>query len=381
MVQTGLEIVADEDMPMVDLLFGRFGKLTTLPGREISSAHLTNTDVLLVRSVTSVNEELLSGSNVKFVGSGTIGVDHVDTDYLAEHDIIFAAAPGCNASAVVQYVLSAVCRLMPNWQSKSVGIVGCGSVGGRLYTMLSSLGISCLRYDPFLDTKDFRLNTFDDILACDIISLHTPLTVRGPYPSYHLFNQHVLSSLRPGTVLINAARGDVIDNQALLSVLSSGTDLSVALDVWSQEPDINIQLMERVSIATPHIAGHSLEGKIKGTVMVFDAFLEWIGELWNHDEITQLGNILLEGEKRALNEVILASYDVNRDTVRMRDAMCRHTETIGVVFDRLRREYPLRREFSSTKISPRGLSSQDMEKLSLLGFSFDDIPPEILRVD
>lgn len=381
MVQTGLEIVADEDMPMVDLLFGRFGKLTTLPGREISSAHLTNTDVLLVRSVTSVNEELLSGSNVKFVGSGTIGVDHVDTDYLAEHDIIFAAAPGCNASAVVQYVLSAVCRLMPNWQSKSVGIVGCGSVGGRLYTMLSSLGISCLRYDPFLDTKDFRLNTFDDILACDIISLHTPLTVRGPYPSYHLFNQHVLSSLRPGTVLINAARGDVIDNQALLSVLSSGTDLSVALDVWSQEPDINIQLMERVSIATPHIAGHSLEGKIKGTVMVFDAFLEWIGELWNHDEITQLGNILLEGEKRALNEVILASYDVNRDTVRMRDAMCRHTETTGVVFDRLRREYPLRREFSSTKISPRGLSSQDMEKLSLLGFSFDDIPPEILRVD
>ena len=376
MEEGGLNIVADEDMPMVKSLFGPFGNVKTCPGREISSAHLTEADVLLVRSVTSVNHELLNGSKVKFVGSATIGVDHVDTTYLSDNNISFAAAPGCNADAVIQYVLSAICRLAPNWQHKSVGIVGCGNVGGRLYTLLSSLGISCLGYDPFLDSKEFRSTTFEDILACDIICLHTPLTTQGAYPTYHLFDQSVLGRLNPGTVLINAGRGDVIDNQALLSVLSSGTELSVALDVWSQEPNIDPQLMELISVATPHIAGHSLEGKIKGTTMVFDSFLDWIGEHCNRSPMTQFDAVALEGNNQTLNEVILASYDVLEDATRMRKAMSNRSESVAMVFDRLRREYPLRREFSSTLVSNKALASQDIEKLSLLGFSFDGIRPE-----
>jgi erythronate-4-phosphate dehydrogenase len=381
MEEGGLNIVADEDMPMVKSLFGPFGNVTTCPGREISSAHLTEADVLLVRSVTSVNHELLNGSKVKFVGSATIGVDHVDTTYLSDNNISFAAAPGCNADAVIQYVLSAICRLEPNWQHKSVGIVGCGNVGGRLYTLLWSLGISCLGYDPFLDSQEFRSTTFEDILACDIICLHTPLTTQGAYPTYHLFDQSVLRRLRPGTALINAGRGDVIDNQALLSVLSSGAELSVALDVWSQEPNIDPQLMELVSVATPHIAGHSLEGKIKGTTMVFDSFLDWIGQHCNRSPMTQLDAVALEGNNQTLNELILASYDVLEDATRMRKAMSNRSESVAMVFDRLRREYPLRREFSSTLVSNKALTSQDIEKLSLLGFSFDDIRPEISTDD
>jgi erythronate-4-phosphate dehydrogenase len=181
--------------------------------------------------------------------------------------------------------------------------------------------------------------------------------------------------------LINAGRGDVIDNQALLSVLSSGAELSVALDVWSQEPNIDPQLMELVSVATPHIAGHSLEGKIKGTTMVFDSFLDWIGQHCNRSPMTQLDAVALEGNNQTLNELILASYDVLEDATRMRKAMSNRSESVAMVFDRLRREYPLRREFSSTLVSNKALTSQDIEKLSLLGFSFDDIRPEISTDD
>lgn len=366
-----LIIVADEDMPLVHSLFSFFGRVTLVPGREICSAQVKDADVLLVRSVTQVNERLLEGSNVKFVGSATIGIDHVDIGYLSDNGIGFAAAPGCNANAVIDYVLSVMCRLQPDWWDKTIGIIGCGNVGGRLYRLLSSMGVSCRGYDPYLSSSDFHSARFEQVLKSDIVCLHTPLTTEGSYPTYHLFNDSVLNGLHPGTVLINAGRGDVIDNAALLKVLSGGANLSVALDVWAGEPDIDCQLVERVSIATPHIAGHSLEGKLKGTTMVFDAFLNWIDQDYDHSKITQLQAVAITADIDSINDAILACYDVCDDDKRMRE-MLSSTDSTAVIFDRLRRDYPLRREIGSTMLSCQKLSVSEVENLMRLGFSFDD---------
>lgn len=265
-------LVADQNMPLVEALFSHFFEVQLLPGREITAQSIEGAEVLLVRSVTPVNQSLLAGSSVRFVGSATAGTDHVDLDYLAKNHIQFAHAPGCNAHAVVQYVLSVLCCLKPQWQQCRVGIVGCGNVGGLLYRQLCALGVQCRVYDPFLDSADIPdLCSFEQVLDCEIISVHTPLTTSGPYPTHHMFDRQTLQQIKSTSLLINAGRGGVIDNIALLSLLKQRSGLQVALDVWESEPQIDTELLDLVAIATPHIAGYSYEGKIRGTQMLFDS--------------------------------------------------------------------------------------------------------------
>ena len=374
-----MKIVADQNMPLVEELFGRFGKAELLPGRDISAADLADADVLLVRSVTQVNEHLLAGSTVKFVGSATIGTDHIDCDYLSEKAISFAHAPGCNARAVVQYDLSVFCRLQPDWRTKEIGIIGCGNVGGRLYLTLKALGVSCRVYDPFLtQEKVADLVDFADVLETEIICLHTPYTTDGPYPTHHLFDRQALEKLKPGTLLLNAGRGAVIDNAALLDLLEKGADISVALDVWEGEPDLNLQLMNKVNLATPHIAGYSREGKEGGTRMVFEAFCRW-------RNAPGFAPLQFPFEQKELlradtvNQAIIESYDVSRDDQCMREAMeslkrqgIESAQTVAQVFDRLRRDYPQRREFSHFKvygIDDREGEKGDLDALKAIGFT------------
>ena len=206
-----LKIVADENMPVVDTLFGGLGQVTRLPGRALTAEQVADADVLLVRSVTRVDSNLIENSRVRFVGSATIGTDHIDRGYLAKRGIAFANAPGCNAEAVVDYVLATLCRLQPNWLNASVGIIGGGNVGGRLYRRLRALDVDCLCYDPFLDASEQPdLVSFEEVLGADVLCLHTPLTTTGPYPSYHLLNGGVLAKLAADTLIINAGRGGAI---------------------------------------------------------------------------------------------------------------------------------------------------------------------------
>ncbi len=379
-----LKIVADQNMLMVDELFGHLGSIEYIPGRQITTADIADADVLLVRSVTRVDEPLLKGSSVAFVGSATIGTDHVDQDYLQQRGIRFAHAPGCNANAVVQYDLSVLSNLQSDWLNCTLGIVGCGNVGGRVYRMLKNLGVKCRVYDPFLTLADNPdLVDFDTLLTADIICLHTPLTTDGEFPTKHLFNADVLARLAENTLLINAGRGAVIDNAALLSLLETGSKLRVALDVWEPEPNVNCQLLERVQLATPHIAGYSREGKVRGTEMLAEAFYQWReGRTLDlkEDALTEFEGISLRGE--SLSKIILASYDVADDDRRMREAMmCEGSEreasnspterksgsveSVAEAFDRLRKEYPQRHEFSyfSAEV-PEYLR----EKVRLLGF-------------
>ena len=335
-------------MPMVDHFFAELGTITYLPGRTITAADVADADLLLVRSITEVNQSLLDGSSVAFVGSATIGTDHVDQAYLKAQGIGFAHAPGCNADAVVQYDLSVLSRLQPNWLQSTVAIVGCGNVGSRLYRSLTNLGVHCRVYDPFLgaDSSVNRVD-FKAVLDAQVICLHTPLTQSGSHPTEHLFNADVLSQLDESTLLINAGRGAVIDNLALLARLQSGSALRVALDVWEHEPRINLKLLDRVALATPHIAGHSLEGKLRGTQMLATAYQAWA----NHEQISEIQEpaITVDSPSKTLvaetlSELILASYDVSQDDARFRAALQSSAAT-GETFDLLRKQYPERHEF------------------------------------
>ena len=374
-----LKIIADENMPLVHELFGHYGSVTLIPGRSIRAEDVIDADVLLVRSVTVVNQELLQGSSVKFVGSATIGIDHVDTNFLRTAGIRFAFAPGCNAKAVVQYDLSVMSRLVPDWVNKTVGIIGCGNVGTRLYSTLSALDVSCRIYDPFLSmNSSLPLHNFNDVLEADIVCLHTPLTYEGLFPTYHMIDRAAINRLIPGALLISAGRGEVVDTEALLEILRSGKPLSVALDVWESEPDICPNLLRHVSLGTPHIAGYSLEGKINGTTMVFDDFLDWIGAQEDYSARLSIEPVTISSPNiNSVNRAILASYDVFADDKRMRKALSglvKNTSQQRGMFDALRREYPVRREFGSTIVDtyPQSEWGEMQRDLELLGFLMSD---------
>lgn len=371
-----LVIVADENIPQVDRYFSRFAEVRLVNGRQLRANDLHDADALLVRSVTQVNAALLSGTPVRFVGSATIGKDHVDLPYLAEQGIGFANAPGCNANSVVQYVLTALFTLQGTQLFNSkVAVLGCGNVGSSLYRKLRQLDIDCIAYDPYLEGRaNVRFGSFEQVLNADVICLHTPLEKHTRFPTYHLFDQTVINQLRPGTILLNAGRGAVIDNQALLERMQDSADLRLVLDVWEHEPEILQALLDVVDIATPHIAGYSYEGKLKGTQMIFQACMEFfeIGLEWPEPEGE--GSTVLDASTWAhmeqLPELLQEIYDIRMDDAHLRDSQKSENTTLerGLAFDRLRKTYPQRREFDHYRL--RGVQDEVLKRrLSQLGFS------------
>ena len=349
-----MKIIADENMPLVRELFDQYGDVTCLPGRSICAEDVRDADVLLVRSITRVDRTLLAGSAVRFVGSATIGVDHIDQDYLAERGVGFSNAPGCNANAVVDYVCAALCALQVDWRAlcsgkQTVGIIGCGNVGGRLYRRLKALGITVRCYDPFLAVQQNPdLTGLGRVLECDVISMHTPHTSDGPYPTRHMLSAGQLARLKAGTVLINAGRGPAIDNSALLQRLQQGVDLRVVLDVWEAEPEVPSALLQQVALATPHIAGYSVQGKLNGAVMIRDALLRWLGEPGSTGQTDEIRRSL---GASGFSEAVLAAYDIREDDRRMRTALAEPVSPKGEIFDQLRKTYPHRHEFSRFRVA------------------------------
>ncbi|MDC0726298.1 4-phosphoerythronate dehydrogenase PdxB [Phytobacter diazotrophicus] len=351
-----MKILVDENMPYAGDLFRRLGEVKAVPGRPIPAAELADADALMVRSVTKVNEALLSGTPIKFVGTATAGTDHVDEQWLQQAGIGFSAAPGCNAIAVVEYVFSSLMLLAErdgfDLRDRTVGIVGVGNVGGRLQARLEAWGVRTLLCDPPRadrgDEGDF-LPLDALVREADVLTFHTPLFKDGPYKSWHLADEEVISRLKPGAILINACRGPVVDNAALLRRLEAGQPLSVILDVWEPEPDLDVALLAKVDIGTAHIAGYTLEGKARGTTQVFEAFSDFIGKRQQVALDTLLpapefGRITLHGplDQSILKRLIHLVYDVRRD-----DALLRKVAGIPGEFDKLRKNYLERREWSS----------------------------------
>ncbi len=378
-----MKIVADENIPLVEAFFSRLGEVVRLPGRVMTAADVRDADALIVRSVTKVNPTLLDGSNVKFVGTCTIGVDHLDQAYLDSKSIRWASAPGCNANSVVEYVYAALCHLNINWLPVKFGIIGCGNVGGLLYQRLKAQGVDVRCYDPNLTSaQNPDLTSLDDVLACDVISMHTPLVTTGDHPSFHLIGHRELQQLKKGAVLINCGRGAVIDNQALFDVLQSRTDLRVVLDVWEPEPDISLELLDKVLLGSPHIAGYSYDGKLNGTEMIYQSLCqhlniapqaslaELVPPLENNqlriDEKKSAGDIF-EIAKQLIRQV----YDIEADDARLRDiardAIAGRIH-FGEGFDGLRKFYPKRREFHNYQVHLESVTQADKQWLQVLGF-------------
>jgi erythronate-4-phosphate dehydrogenase len=361
-----MRIVADENIPLLDAFFGGFGEIVRLPGRSISRTDVLGADALVLRSVTRVDAAMLAGTPVRFVGTCTIGTDHLDLSGLEAAGIGVASAPGCNARGVVEYVLSCLLTLGEatdrHWRKQVVGIVGVGQVGSRLAQTLTALGVQCLLCDPPRAARgEAGFIALDALLAqADVVTLHVPLSRDGEHATHHLLDAERLARLRPGTWLINSSRGPVVDNQALREVLAGGSTLQVALDVWEHEPEVDPALAALCRLATPHIAGYSLDGKLRGTEQIYRSFCAHVGvepslalgELAPSSGCAELRIDVATPAHWQLARALRYVYDVRDDDARLR-AMLQRAEDMTQVrqgFDRLRKDYPLRRECDSLRV-------------------------------
>ncbi|MGO2479180.1 MAG: 4-phosphoerythronate dehydrogenase PdxB [Pseudoalteromonas sp.] len=354
-----MKILADQNMPLVEEYFADFGEVTRFDGRNLQSDQLVDVDVLLTRSVTKVNEQLLEKADkLRFVGTATIGVDHIDTALLQRKNITFTSAPGCNAVAVSEYVISSLFVLCQengtSLSGKTIGIVGVGSIGSCLRDKLAALDVTVLLCDPPKQQAgelDEHID-LDTLLAqADIITFHVPLIKSGEHQTLHLMDKARLAALKPGTVLINASRGEVVDNQALLNIMQSGAKLDLVLDVWENEPTILTELLDYVRLASVHIAGHTLEGKARGTQMLYQRLCQLQGAqetktLSDFLPIPAITQVTLQDtfSEADLGQLIHLVYDVRRDDGILRRDLAQQG------FDNLRKSYPLRREFSTVSI-------------------------------
>jgi erythronate-4-phosphate dehydrogenase len=269
-----MKIVADEHIPAITQYFGAASELVLKQGRDISRADLLDADALFVRSVTRVDSGLLAGTAVKFVGSVATGVDHLDTLWLTQAGISWYAARGFNAVAVTEYVIAVVARLQKSCllplQSLRVGVIGVGTIGSLVVERLRCLGVEVVQCDPFrAQVEDgFASVAIEDFRGLDLVSIHTPLTRQGEFPTYHLIDSDFLKRQKPGCVLLNTARGAVVD---FLALQEYGKHLVWCLDVWEDEPLIDLAVLGQAVIGTPHIAGYSVQSKLFGVQMLYDA--------------------------------------------------------------------------------------------------------------
>ncbi|MBY5945288.1 4-phosphoerythronate dehydrogenase [Photobacterium rosenbergii] len=390
-----MKILIDENMPYAEALFSQLGEVISKPGRTMTAEDLLDVDALMIRSVTKVNADLLAKANkLKFVGTATAGQDHVDETLLAEKGITFTAAPGCNKVGVAEYVLSSLMVLGQQQGfsvfDKKVGIIGAGNVGSYLAQCLDALGIPYLLNDPIKEQQgDSRsFHTLEEIRSqCDVITMHTPITKSGEYPTHHLVDAAFISDLQPGAILINAARGPVVDNQALKRALQQslsgeGKKLTAVLDVFEHEPQVDLELLPFLAFATPHVAGYGLEGKARGTTMVYNSFCQFLGldkevsasSLLPVAPVPQV-TLSRQWDEPTLFTLTQLIYDVRRDDGLFRREMGQTEECspeMASAFDRMRKNYWDRREYSAITVA--GEAHFGVESLAKLGFTVEERP-------
>jgi erythronate-4-phosphate dehydrogenase len=363
-------ILADENIPFAREAFGKLGEVRLTHGRQIAHADLADVDLLVVRSITRVDAALLAGTPVRFVGSATSGADHVDAAALADLGVTLRVALGCNAKAVAEYMAAAWLTLAKlrheTLAGRRVGVIGVGHVGSLVVEMARVLGMEPVLNDPpkARETGGGGYRPLHDLYDCDIITCHTPLTFDGPDPTYRLIGEAFFERLKPGAWFCNAGRGEVLHEAALHRALDGrGLDAAV-LDVWEDEPRIDGRLLARVDIGTPHVAGYSLEGKLNGTAMIYEAACAYLGTepSWSAASAAPPRPAGLplpgfaEGDRiharldrkglAGLADRVAACYPILRDDEALRKTVGASAEERGRAFDNLRKTYPVRREYS-----------------------------------
>lgn len=372
-----LKIVADHKIPFLQGALEPFAKVEYLPGASISRHHLLGADAIVVRTRTQCNAGLLEGTKVRFIASATIGHDHIDKDYCIQKNISCVNAPGCNADSVVQYMASALAMILrqtgKSFKEITIGIVGAGNVGHRFAKLCSTLGISTLINDPPREIREGSsgFTSLENVLKnADIISFHVPLTRLGPFKTLHMANADFLSKIRQGAWLINTSRGEVVQTDALKNALQNGVLTGAILDVWEDEPSIDLQLLQMVYIATPHIAGYSADGKANGTTMSVQAISRFFNlgiDQWRPDFIpASPGGIITPGPYNSLEELFcdisLKAYDIHNDHCRL----MAHAH----LFEKLREDYPIRREAPALTVDGTMLTEEAKGLVAKLGYKF-----------
>ncbi|MFA6242777.1 MAG: 4-phosphoerythronate dehydrogenase PdxB [Candidatus Hydrogenedentales bacterium] len=376
--------VVDENIPYGKDAFGTLGEVTLKPGRGITNQDLKDADLLLVRSITKVNAALLEGTKVRFVGTATIGEDHIDKEYLQQRGIAFSSAPGCNANSVADYIVATLLHLAEvrgfKLTERKLGIVGHGNVGSKVASKARALGMTCVVNDPPLarQTGDAKYRPLEELFDCNIFTFHVPLTKTGPDATYHLVDDAFLRKIKTGALIINTSRGSVIDGKALQAALEDGRVGASALDVWEGEPNIDLDLFANLALGTPHIAGYSFDGKVNGTRQVYEAACAFLGvsPAWDPTPLlpapeTPLVNVdgAAENVQTELRRVVRQVYDILRDDEALRAIIKMPEGERGAYFDRLRKEYPRRREFFNTKAVVTPSNKALEQALAGIGFS------------
>ena len=369
-----MKIAVDENIPGASETFSLHAEVTHVNGRSLHKAEIRDMDALIVRSVTTVNAELLKDTSVRFVGSATIGIDHLDIPWLEQQGIRWASAPGCNANAAAQYTLAMIllaCRRTGiELASSRIGIVGLGNVGSRIRRLLTELGARefCLCDPPLAEAGVPGLCTFEQLRACNLVTFHVPLNASGAHPTLGMVDGHFLKLLPKGALLLNTSRGKVFEAEALHSWLAGGHGFA-ALDVYPHEPVKENSLIKLLSVATPHVAGYSLDGKWSGTLMIYRQFCKWLGvEERVGSPLPRLDEHRLTLQQaNSAEAAVLAACPVERDDRNMRETFTPAVENGKGLFDKLRNNYPERRDFAGWRV-PKNLPASKADALRALGF-------------
>jgi erythronate-4-phosphate dehydrogenase len=306
----------------------------------------------------------------------------VDRTWLEQNGIGFASAPGSNANSAAEYVIAALLEIgrqhRIQLEGQSIGVIGVGNVGSRVAAKCEALGMRVLRNDPPLQrqTGDPKYVPLEALFDCDFLTIHTPLTRDGVDRTYHLADDGFFSSLKPGAVFLNAARGAIVDSPALKTAIRSGRLRAVGLDVWEGEPRVDVELLEMVDLGTPHIAGYSFDGKVAGMIMIYRALCAHFGLTPRFDvadflpppEVPRVEIASAGLDEELLHQAVQRVYDIRRDDGGLRRVVREPAEARGRYFDTLRKNYPVRREFPNTTVVLDSSRVDLVRKLQGIGF-------------
>ncbi|OGT26526.1 MAG: hypothetical protein A3E54_04030 [Gammaproteobacteria bacterium RIFCSPHIGHO2_12_FULL_41_25] len=349
-----LTIAYDPSIPYAEEFFSSLGVLKKIDPRTVRSHDLKDADVLLIRSTLLVNSALLSGTAVKVICTASAGLNHIQLDEIQSAQFAIFHGKGANALAVADYVLAAFfeTRQYQNIVQPTIGIVGLGNIGSQVYRRLLSLGFSCVGCDPLIsDTSNYHMKNFHDVLNCDVITFHVPLTTTGSHPTFHLLNQEMIHRVRAGSVVINTSRGEVIDTQYVLERMRVKNDLTLVFDVWENEPDINRELVERCHLSTPHIAGWSDTAKKNIVFQLYQQTAQFFHlntriDVLKNSRIQK--NFLESAEKIPffLSTLLRECIDLKKLSNDFKQSLMQHQGDVAAVFQQLRNNYRNRPELS-----------------------------------
>lgn len=373
-----IRIVADDKIPFLRGELEKHALVEYLPGKEIASHHLKNANALIVRTRTQCNENLLKGTTVRYIATATIGHDHIDKEYCLSKGIRWTNAPGCNASSVSQYIASALAHIIQKQKASfgnlTLGIIGAGRIGSRIEVMARVLGIPTLVNDPPRERAEGSGSfvSLDELLRqSDIITMHVPLNLHGEDKTFHLANDTFFSKMKPGAWFINSSRGEASDTAALLQTLQSGHLGGAIIDVWENEPEINRELLDIADVATPHIAGYSLDGKANGTALCIQAISRYFNlgmDGWKPKSIPAPQNPLIRldckgmSREEIFHHLAFSTYNILEDSDRLRRSPGH--------FEKHREQYPVRREARAYRASLQHCGEETRKMVKGLGFSF-----------